>query len=129
MGLALSLARIPPRLPRFRPLSHRLRRRLVRVASVGEAAVSRFGFRSRSRFGFTSFSAASGESWCLYALPISKSFGDHRCVLERIPYELAVNRQYLRRTNDIKRHKSTDFGTRSGPLHPITLPSWILLLA
>ncbi len=38
MGLALSLAHIPPRLPRFRPLSHRLRRRLVWVASVSEAA-------------------------------------------------------------------------------------------
>ncbi len=36
VGLALSLARIPPRLPRFRPLSHRLRRCLVWVASVGE---------------------------------------------------------------------------------------------
>ncbi len=24
-----------------------------------------------------------------------KGFGDHRCVLERIPYELAINRHYL----------------------------------
>ncbi len=70
VGLALSLARIPPCLPRFRPLSHRLRCRLVRVASVGEAAVSRFGFRSKPRP--CSFSAASGDSWCMYALPISK---------------------------------------------------------
>ncbi len=70
VGLALSLARIPPRLPRFRPLSHRLRRRLVRIASVSEAAVSRSGFSSKQRP--CSFSAASGESSYLYALPISK---------------------------------------------------------
>ncbi len=67
VGLALSLARIPPR---FRPLSHRLRRCLVRVASVGEAAVSRSGSSSKQRP--RSFSVAAGESWCLYALPISK---------------------------------------------------------
>ncbi len=36
VGLALSLARIPPHLPCFCPLSHRRRRRFVRVASVGE---------------------------------------------------------------------------------------------
>ncbi len=33
VGLALCLARIPPRLPRFCPLSHRRRRRFVQVAS------------------------------------------------------------------------------------------------
>ncbi len=70
VGLALSLARIPPRLPRFRPLSHRLRRCLVRVASVGEAAVSRSGSSSKQRP--RSFSVAACESWCLYALPMSK---------------------------------------------------------
>ncbi len=70
VGLALSLARIPPRLPRFRPLSHRLRRCLVRVASVGEAAVSRSGSSSKRRP--RSFSVAACESWCLYALPMSK---------------------------------------------------------
>ncbi len=68
MGLAISLARISPRLPRFRPLSHRLRRRLVRVAA-------RVGVCMRCRY--------------------PKGFGDHRCVLERIPYELVVNRQYF----------------------------------
>ncbi len=70
VGLALSLARIPPRLPRFRPLSHRLRRCLVRVASVGEAAVSRSGSSSKQRP--RSFSIAAGASCCLYALPISR---------------------------------------------------------
>ncbi len=70
VGLALSLARIPPSLPRFRPLSHRLRRCLVRVASVGEAAVSRSGSSSKQRP--RSFSVAACESWCLYALPMSK---------------------------------------------------------
>ncbi len=49
VGLALSLARIPPRLPRFCPLSHRRCRHFVRVASVGKAAVSGFGFSSRQR--------------------------------------------------------------------------------
>ncbi len=46
------------------------RRRLVRVASVGEAAFSRSGFSSKQRP--CSFSAAAGDSSCLYALPISK---------------------------------------------------------
>ncbi len=70
VGLALSLARIPPRLPRFCPLSHRRRRRFVRVASVGEAAVSGSGFSSRQRP--CSFSVVAGESWCLYTLSISR---------------------------------------------------------
>ncbi len=96
MGLALSLARIPPHLLCFRPLSQRLRRRLVRVASVGEAVVSRSGFSSKQRP--CSFSARVRVGMrCRYP----KGFGDHRCVLERIPFELAVNRQYLE-TN--KRH-------------------------
>ncbi len=71
VGLALSLARILPRLPGFCHLSHRWRRRFARVASVGEAAVSEFGFSSRPRP--YSFSVVTGESWCfLYALPISR---------------------------------------------------------
>ncbi len=76
VGLALSLTRIPPRLPRFRPFSHRLRRCLVRVASVIEAAASRSGF-----------SRVCVCMRCRYP----KGFGDHRCVLEWFPYELAVN--------------------------------------
>ncbi len=100
VGLALSLARIPPRLPRFRTLSHRLRRRLARIASVSEPAAVRSGSSSKQRP--CSFSAAAGESSYLYALPISKRrFGGHRCVSERIPYELPVSRQYFE-TN--KRH-------------------------
>ncbi len=57
-------------LPRFRPLSHRLRCRLARIASVSEPAVSRSGSSSKQRP--CSFSAAAGESSYLYALPISK---------------------------------------------------------
>ncbi len=60
VGLALSLAHMPPRLLRFCPLSHRRRHRFVRVASVGEAAVSEFGFSSRQRP--CSFSVVTGES-------------------------------------------------------------------
>ncbi len=60
VGLALSLAHIPLCLPGFCPLSHHRRRRFVRAASVGEAAVSGFGFSSRQRP--CSFSVVIGES-------------------------------------------------------------------
>ncbi len=60
VGLALSLARMPPCLRRFCPLSHCRRCLFVQVASVGEAAVSVFGFSSRQRP--CSFSVVIGES-------------------------------------------------------------------
>ncbi len=90
VGLALSLARIPPRLPRFRPLSHRLRRCLVRVASVGEAAVSRSGSSSKQRP--RSFSVAPAKVGVCTRCRCPKGFGDHICVF---PYELAVDLHYL----------------------------------
>ncbi len=48
VGLALSLARILPRLPGFCHLSHLWRHRFVRVASVGEAAVSEFRLQQQT---------------------------------------------------------------------------------
>ncbi len=65
VGIALSLARIPPRLLRFCPLSHRWRRRFVQVASVGEAAAFGFGFSHTQRPCSLSFSLSLSLSLSL----------------------------------------------------------------
>ncbi len=59
VGLAFSLARMPPRLLCLCPLSHRLRHLLVRVAAVGESVVSGSDLRSKQRP--LSFSVVTGD--------------------------------------------------------------------